>query len=186
MKPGRKAALKSGFRLLLCRLRGFVWDMLVILIYVLFLLVIGVFTRLVFGRLEEIPAFASPWVLDGLAFLVLVLPVVLYFAVQEASSGASWGRRKVGLRVTSVDGSPLPTWRALLRSALKFMPWQLAHTGVYHLLADPQGMLPTVAFGLVYALLFLYLAAAVFTRDHRTPYDWIAGAVVSIAPDDEL
>lgn len=77
----------------------------------------------------------SPAARDLLAFLTLILPVILYFALQEGSARqATFGKRRAGLRVIRAGGGRLDLGRALLRSALKFLPWQMAHTAVIQLL----------------------------------------------------
>ena len=51
------------------------------------------------------PVFASPVVMDAIAFLTLILPVILYFTLQESSPRqATWGKRKAGIRVASLQG----------------------------------------------------------------------------------
>jgi uncharacterized RDD family membrane protein YckC len=43
-----------------------------------------------------------------LTFLTLVLPVILYFCFQESSlTQATWGKRKLGLRVVTAIGARL-------------------------------------------------------------------------------
>ena len=72
--------------------------------------------------------FANPNRSEFSAFLLLVLPVVLYFALLECSSWqASWGKRKMGLRVIDMHGIRLSFLRSLIRSLLKFVPWELTH-----------------------------------------------------------
>lgn len=55
----------------------------------------------------------SPLVAQGTGFFFLTLPVVLYFCLMEASAHqATWGKRKMGLRVTDEKGFRI----AVLRS----------------------------------------------------------------------
>lgn len=69
--------------------------------------------------------------------LVLALSAIppvaatLWAARRESSTAsATWGKRRLGLRVMAdEDGSPLPYRRALVRNATKIaLPWQLGHT----------------------------------------------------------
>ena len=64
------------------------------------------------------------------AFVALTLPVVLYFAVSEASPWqGTLGKRALSIRVVAHGGGGrLSLRRTLLRAALKFAPWELAHT----------------------------------------------------------
>ncbi len=67
-------------------------------------------------------------------FLLVTLPVILYFALLEASSWqATWGKRKLNLRVVRTDGARLSASRALARTVLTFLPWELAHTLIWQI-----------------------------------------------------
>ena len=85
------------------RLLAFAIDFLLIAVYILFLVGIGVVTM----RLtSELVVLASLWTMDLLAFLVLILPVILYFALQEGSQRqATRGKRWVGITVVNAQGA---------------------------------------------------------------------------------
>ena len=171
----------AGFRL---RLSAFLWDYLVIFGYIL--LVTLVIWWLALRMLAELAnrVFSNPYWFDAFAFLVLVLPVILYFSVTEASRWqASLGKRKLGLQVDSLDGQRISWIRSFVRSGLKFLPWQIAHTCIFHIPGWPahvQNIPPGVEFGLV--IVWLLVSASViflaFDPSHRTLYDRIAGTVV--------
>lgn len=170
------------------RLKAFALDYLVILAYVLVLGSVNYGVILAGGALDRGWAFfASPAGKDAVAFLTLVLPVMLYFALQESSfRQATWGKRKAKIVVTSLAGERLTRGRALVRSALKFLPWQIAHTSIYHvegLPFAPEEPSPAVMAGfiLVYVLVGSYLLSALLSKKHRAPYDWAAGSVVIAA-----
>jgi uncharacterized RDD family membrane protein YckC len=121
----------------------------------------------------------SPWIRDLVAFVTLILPVILYFAFQEGSSRqATLGKRKMKLKVIDQHGRRLGLGRALLRSGLKFLPWQLAHTTVFQIWA---GNTSPLLFGLsilAQLLVVVYLLSLWLNKRHRTPYDWLAGTGV--------
>ncbi len=127
---------------------------------------------------------ATPASRDAVAFVTMVLPVILYFALQEGSARrGTWGKCKLGLRVTALDGGQLPLGRAFVRALVKFLPWQIAHTCLFHIPGWP--LAPTapppwviVGFGLVWLLVISYLAPLAFSKSHRTPYDRLAGSEV--------
>lgn len=74
----------AGFAI---RLKAFALDYLIILAYILVLFGVNFGIILAGGRLEEVsPIFASPVVKDAIAFLTLILPVILYFSLQESST----------------------------------------------------------------------------------------------------
>jgi len=63
-----------------------------------------------------------------IGFLSLTLPVFLYFVLLENSAKkGTFGKQLVGIKVvfSSSNGS------ILRRNILKFLPWEIAHTGVH-------------------------------------------------------
>jgi uncharacterized RDD family membrane protein YckC len=128
--------------------------------------------------------FMNPYLADLFAFLVLVLPVVLYFALSECSARrATLGKRRLRLQVVTVSGGQLGVWQSLLRSGIKFLPWQIAHTSLFHIPGWPLAVdqIPPASiagFGLVWLLVIVYLGMLIFTRSHRAPYDYAAGSMV--------
>ena len=117
-----------------------------------------------------------------MGFGVLTVPVVLYFALSESLGGATLGKRVCGLRVVNSHGGALSVPRSIVRSGVKFLPWELAHFTIWHYAASeggpPEWTGPTL--GLVYALVALYLVTMVAGPSHRTVYDWIAGSRVDL------
>ena len=136
-----------------------------------------------YGALRAVTG--NPYLFDLFAFLALVLPVILYFTFSEASpKHATWGKQKLKLTVVSMDGKPVRWGQALARSAIKFLPWQIAHTSIFHIPGWPAQVqaVPTgsiAGFVLVWILVGLYLAALIFSKTHRTPYDWLARTAVA-------
>jgi len=129
--------------------------------------------------------FTQTTLLDALRFqliglLTLTLPVVVVFAWLEAGGGnGTLGKRLFNLRVTRLDGSDLSMRRSLARNALKFLPWEVSHTGV-HQMSVPDHPLPwlgpTLAtVGMCMAL--FYIATCLFGHG-RTIYDRAADATV--------
>jgi uncharacterized RDD family membrane protein YckC len=132
----------------------------------------------------EMPASTRGRVLGhAVAAATLTLPAVLYTALSEASRRqATVGKRALGLRVVSDGGGRrLPIGRAVLRSLLKFAPWEVAHTALWHtpgwpVRPDPQlvtwiGSIGSLALAGWYLLSF-------FVGSRRTPYDRVTGARV--------
>jgi len=166
------------------RIKAFMYDYIVILCYLVVLAVAGLL--LTFGPLAEewSELLSSPWRLDLLAFLTTVLPVAAYFALSEGSTlGATWGKRRVGLKVVGLDGGPLPIRRALARSVAKFAPWQMAHAALLHIPGSPTapGDPPGWTFwllGITWACVAVYLVGLTQSWDRRTVYDRLSTSQV--------
>jgi len=167
----------------LLRIKAFFFDYLTILGYLVALAVVG--SLLTLGPLgNDWSELASPWRKDLLAFLTTVLPVVAYFAWNEGSAaGATWGKRRVGLRVVALDGQPLGRNRALLRSVIKFTPWQMAHTALSNIpgfpmaTGDPPNWTVWLLGGM-WVVVALYLVGLTRLTGGRTVYDRLSGSRV--------
>ncbi len=120
---------------------------------------------------------------DLFAFVTVVLPVMVTFALMEASPRrATPGKHRVGLVVADQHGQRLSGGRSLARSVVKFVPWQMAHTAVFHLLA---GSTATAYVVLSIAAQFLVLASVgmmALDSQHRALHDLIARTRVRRQP----
>ena len=167
------------------RVAAFGLDYLVIAAYIVVLTLASVTVTSQLSSLNP-GSRTDPWVFDLLAFTTLVLPVILYFALSEASrSQATWGKRRMGLVVVSTGGQRLRAGRSLMRSALKLLPWQIAHTSLFHIPGWPTAVetIPfPAALGLwISALLASGAFASIFiAADRRTLYDRLAGTRVIV------
>ena len=161
------------------RLAAFAIDYLVIAAYIVVLTLVSLAVRSQIARVA-VSALQAPWVFDLLAFLTLVLPVVLYFSLCEASRHqATWGKRRMGLAVVTTSGLRLTRGRSFLRSALKFLPWQIAHTSLFHIPGWPVAVETVPALAAAGVCLSMLLASisvvSLVPRVARcTPYDYIA------------
>ncbi|HEY8913787.1 RDD family protein [Lacisediminihabitans sp.] len=130
---------------------------------------------------------------EAIAFASLTLPVGVYLWATEASGRhATVGKRAMGLRVLSTDGSSPSAAAVLLRTIVKLMPWELAHFFVFQVtyyslhLGRPDSAPRWVLAGLVAANLIplVYVACVVFTPSRRGPHDFAAGTVVGWNPPE--
>lgn len=163
------------------RLAAFGLDYLIVSLYIAALSLLG-FAASGSPVLERI--LERPLTAQLFGFALLTLPVVLYFAVSEGSARqATPGKRVLGLRVATVLGDRLPWSRSLLRSALKFLPWEIAHTCLWRIPGWPGAVeqIPTgveVGLGVVWILVVVYLLMPLVSRLRQTPYDRAAGSIV--------
>ncbi len=164
------------------RVAAYLVDYLVIAAYIA--LLTGASVASGAGQRLDFALSGSPVLGQLLAFVALTLPVMLYFAVSEASPWqGTLGKRALSIRVAAHGaGSRLSFRRALLRAALKFAPWELAHTILWRVegwpLESPQ---PTTVHWLGFALSLLWAGwylVSLFVGSRRTLYDRAAASVV--------
>ncbi len=166
------------------RLLAFGHDYLVILGIIFVVSLVGSF--IAFGPFQDrvTEELTTPIARDALAFVALILPVILYFATQESSvAQGTWGKRKVRVRVQTLAGERMNFGRSFIRSAVKFLPWQIAHTCLFNIPGWPVAPEEPPAwvlwgFGVVWGLVGVNFGMLIWSKTHRTLYDWLSGTVV--------
>ncbi len=112
------------------------------------------------------------------------LPVWIYFIVSDASAtGATIGKRLLGIRVSRIDGARLSWPQAFLRTTLKLLPWELVHVAAFTLSTDLTQFRPaqTVGVALANLLIIVYLLLVGLSRGQRSVHDYVAGTLVRSA-----
>ena len=171
------------------RVLAFGVDYLVIGAYLLVLLAVSLALLASSVRAGYLTLWSNAWSAEAAGFVLLTAPVVLYFACFESSPGATLGKRALHLRVVSMNGGRLGFGRSLLRSAIKFLPWELAHFTIWHYLygsgknSSPPAW-SAVILTLVYVMAAAFLLTLFIGREHRTLYDRIAGSRVSVGSSE--
>ncbi len=166
------------------RIAAFALDYLLIAGYLVVLAIVS--SILAFGPLKDgwQVLKSSPELMDLVGFVTAILPVILYFTLLESSeSGATWGKNRMGLRVVHMSGERLSRGRALMRSVVKFLPWQLGHTCLFHIPGWPMETQepPVWVIGglvLMWVVIGFYIMMLAVGPTRRTPYDWVAGSRV--------
>jgi uncharacterized RDD family membrane protein YckC len=120
-------------------------------------------------------------------FATATMPFLLYFAAMISSSRqATLGMRWLKLRVGDVTGRRVSFARAILRTAVLLLPFELNHTMMFHA-APPPGETPGVLFwagiSTVWVLIAIYLTAAAGSRWGQSIHDRVAGTRVLRDPD---
>jgi uncharacterized RDD family membrane protein YckC len=119
--------------------------------------------------------------IEGWVLLTISLPTWLYFAWSESSGrAATLGKRLFGLKVVRRNGETVSFGRALARTLIKLLPWELTHLSLFlptPIMTDPA---PGLRAGLicVYPLVTLYLASMIFTRRKQSFHDLLLATVV--------
>lgn len=172
------------------RIEAFLLDYIFIVAYIFLLIIVSVGLEL--GPLKSVfrLMFADPNRSDISAFLLLVLPVILYFSLFESSSWqATWGKRKRRLHVVDTQGDRLSFPRSFIRSLLKFVPWELTHACLWRIPGwplTPSTPSPVISAGLVlvWILVGVYLVSILVSRKHQAIYDWITGTYVIVVESE--
>lgn len=165
------------------RASAFALDYIPIFIYLLVITLLSLLFNSLFRTNQLL--FANRVQAQFTAFLFVTLPVMLYFAMSESSlRQATWGKRRMGLKVTNYIGGRISFWRSLARTALKFIPWELSHTLVWEIYFSPQINVAWINYGfvLVYVLIGLNIASLTLSRKHQALYDFLAGTYVAKQP----
>jgi uncharacterized RDD family membrane protein YckC len=161
------------------RFVAIVLDFIIIGVYILFLFGVGIGIYAVSGGIALL---ASPIAMNILAFITIIMPVVLYFSLQESSTyQATLGKRWAKIKVVNLQGTRLSTWQTLLRSAIKFLPWQLAHMSVIYMRFGYNSPIFMIEALISQVLVIVYIVFLWFSKRHQTPYDLIAGTYVVLA-----
>ena len=119
--------------------------------------------------------------LEIYTLLTISLPTWLYFALSEQSSWqATIGKRVFNLVVTDIGGRRIGFGRAMLRTIIKLLPWEVSHLTVNlptSIMFDPE---PKFRFGflVVFALLVLYPALILLTRRRQSLHDLFTKTIV--------
>lgn len=168
----------AGFWL---RAKAFAFDYLIISVYLIFVVLLFLALNSIFPISSVL--FDSRVSAQVSAFLIVTLPITLYYAFGESSAAqATWGKQRIGLRVADSKGNRVTFWISLTRNLLKFIPWELSHTLIWNIYFT-EGSFPTYinyTFALVYLLIGLNIAILVMTKTKQSLYDLLAGTVVVI------
>lgn len=160
------------------RIYAFLLDYLVISIYLIF--VVGTLSFLF--RDFFLPLFSnSPVTAELTGFFIITLPVSLYFILCECLRWqGTWGKQKMGIRVVNSTGQRIGLLHSTVRTSIKFLPWEIAHFGIWQLTLPTSFSETTVLMILSTANLvaFIYLLSPLTNKKRKTIDDWIVGTEV--------
>src|SRR5690606_1820236 len=107
-----------------------------------------------------------------------VIPVILFFAYLDYVKKGSFGKRAAGLKVTYAKRQ---FSASLVRNIVKFLPWQLGHTGVIHGMYTDFSLTAILVTNSANVLAILLLGMALYRKDKRHLGDLLAGTKVEPA-----
>lgn len=103
------------------------------------------------------------WIASVLSFSI---PTWLYFILSDHSKmGATIGKRLFHLRVKTKNGSRLSFMRAFVRTAIKLLPWEMAHIFGFALAEDIPSVLQSAGLISANLLTLLYLVITIVLRE---------------------
>jgi uncharacterized RDD family membrane protein YckC len=110
------------------------------------------------------------------------IPVWLYFILSDASAGgATLAKRLFGIRVRRGNAARVSLPRALVRTAVKLLPWETVHLAAFALSTAPEtfntAQWTVLIIGNV--LWLVYAGTALVNRGRRSVHDYVAGTYVS-------
>jgi uncharacterized RDD family membrane protein YckC len=161
------------------RAAAFALDYVWIAAWLALIVVVGIGARQAFPGLAAW-LFGDPVRGQLVAFGLVTLPISAAFVVAEAAPrGATWGKRRLGLRVEAPDGRLIGRGRSVVRTALKFLPWELSHAAIWRLSIPEAGSeaLPITLLVAAWSLVGLNLVLAM-AGARRTAYDRLSGTRV--------
>ena len=125
------------------------------------------------------PTGLGVWLASALNFSV---PTWTYFALSDSSArGATVGKSLLGLRVTRVGDGSVGMARALGRTAVKLLPWEITHLSAFAFSAQPGVSLDVgqlIGLTIADVLIVVYLVVVACTGDRRSVHDYVAATEV--------
>lgn len=168
------------------RLAALLLDYLAVLAWMGVLAVGSLALYLALGRYPDVLGALGPVGAQALFFCLLTLPVGLYlFLTESGPRHATPGKRRHGLLVATPDGGRPSRGQVALRTVVKLLPWEVAHTFVWQMQATfhregfdadvPVWVL--VGLNVVNVAVVGYLGTSLL-GSRRGPHDRVAGTVV--------
>lgn len=158
------------------RLKAFLIDYIFIFIYLTFIIFLSIFPQV-----REL-FMGSNMKAQLIGFLIVTLPVSLYFIIGDSVIGKqTFGKRRIGIQVVNQMGEGLSVIHSILRTSLKFLPWEMSHYLVYRLVdSGDRGVTIAdyIVGSLIYILIFVYILTLFITKKKRSLYDILVGTYV--------
>lgn len=160
-------------RLLIHRVLAWIIDYGIIVLYAVLLFTV---TRTLFNVKL---AYLNPYFGQLISFLTLTLPVIAYSYLTEKSKlKATIGKRFLNLIVLTPENRTPQS--ILLRNVLKYLPWELAHTGVHWIIYFESigSEIPIWTWVILIVpqiMVFIYFFSIILSKGKESIYDKISG-----------
>ena len=164
-------------KLIFRRLAAYSLDYMIIVVYALLLFVV---TKIL--NLKDL--ILTPISGQFLGFISLTLPVFFYFFLSEKGNHrATIGKRIMNISICSQSDNIEP--RILLRNILKFLPWEIAHTGVHWIVfySKYENEVPIwvwIVLILPQIIMVVYLVSIIISKGESGIYDSISNTKIKI------
>lgn len=165
----------NSFANLWQRISAFLLDYLILAVY------LAVLSAIFFIIPNASSLFDSRIMAQMFGFLFITFPITLYFAISESSKKqGTWGKSRLSLKVTDKDGNEIGFGKSLIRSILKFIPWEISHTLIWDVTFNPEinPIILNSMLVLVYGLLGANIASLLLTKTRQTLYDLVCGTYI--------
>lgn len=129
----------------------------------------------------------NPFIAQLTGFISLTLPVFLYYYFTDKNSKrGSYGKRWNNLSLVVIK--PAGKNAILLRTIIKLLPWEIAHTGVHWLMfylrkgdSEPPFWV-WIALILPQIIILVYAISIIYFKGSSSVYDKIAGTEIKLQP----
>lgn len=164
------------------RFLAFVIDYTIILLYGLVLFGLTMMSSSTF----EVSMEQSPLASQIIGFFTMTIPVFFYFYLTEKGRNKATIGKKMQKLVVQTDGANR-SYNILVRNLIKFIPWEIAHTGVHwmkyyerHDMSNPVWV--WVLLILPQVVVIIYIISIIRSKGKSSIYDKIAKTEVEYVP----
>jgi uncharacterized RDD family membrane protein YckC len=124
--------------------------------------------------------FDSGYIIESWVLLTISTPVWLYFIMFEYYKSQTIGKRVFKIKVIADDGKKISVRQAVIRTAIKLLPWELTH--IIILIPEPWWNIEIPEYSwLIYipnALMVIYIIFLLCKRGTRSIHDYCARTLV--------
>ncbi len=118
------------------------------------------------------------------AVMSFSIPAWSYFLFSDLSAGVTIGKKIMKVKIHSTNGSKITFVRALVRTSVKLLPWELAHLFGFALVNQINQIAQDIGLISANLLIIVYLIILIVTSGKRSLHDLIAQTEVNFLEAD--